>query len=321
MDSAANTAVKGKTWLIWVPDTNPTGGPYDTNGHNPNTTVWSTWAAPGPHDDWWYAMGRRARAVMLSYGLEPWQLMLRINHEMNQSNNYQMYYGNGPDYAKAMGRFITGFRAGYAAHSADDYPRMIFSPSRHLDCGPLERFFTCDPVALTTPYDLVDVSAHPAGTMNKYATGYTFAQQVDQVKIWIAGGNDGGGPPTTFPRPRRGPLRAELQRGRPQHDQAGQEVFHRHVQQRVVAALRPGDMHHLGGGHQAMHDWFTANAAWYAFECVFHSNTLNKNVAVANWAAGVDKFIALWTGDPAEAHKAAASFNPGSVHTGKLTLA
>jgi hypothetical protein len=262
MDSAANTAVRGKTWLIWVPDTNPTGGPYDTGGHNPSTTVWSTWASPGVHDDWWYAMGRRARAVMLSYGLEPWQLMLRINHEMNQSNNYQMYYGCGPDYAKAMGRFMTGFRAGYTAHSADDYPRMIFSPSRHLDCGPLERFFTCDPVALTTPYDLVDVSAHPSGTMNKYATGYTFDQQVAQVKTWIAAATTATrGPPTTFPRASPGPLRAELQRvdhsmiklakkysigmcnseWSPRYDQATCTIS---------AAV-----------YQAMHDWFTANAA------------------------------------------------------------
>jgi hypothetical protein len=323
MDSAALSAVKGKTWLIWVPDTNPTGGPYDTGGHNPNTTVWSTWAKPGVHDDWWYAMGRRARAVMLSYGLQPWQLMLRMNHEMNQSNNYQTYYGTGPDYAGAMGRFITGFRAGYAAHSADDYPRMIFSPSRHLDCGPLERFFTCDPVALTTPYDLVDVSAHPATTMNKYAAGYTLAQQVDQVKIWMAGGNDGNPRPTDdFP--------------------GGVGVGH-YAQNSSVnnySMIKLAKKYSIGmcnsewsarydmGGctvsaavNQAMHDWFTANAPWYAFECVFHSNTLNKTVAVANWAAGVDVFVNLWTGDPAEAHPAATSFNPGSVHTGKLTLA
>ena len=68
---------------------------------------------------------------------------------------------------------------------------MIFSPSRHYDVGPLERFFTCDPVALTTPYDLVDVSAHPAGTMNKYAdAAYTDAQRLAQVNLWMAGGND-----------------------------------------------------------------------------------------------------------------------------------
>jgi hypothetical protein len=320
MDNAAQSAVSGKTWLIWVMDTNPTGGPFDTSS-GPGNNTYATWANPGVHDDWWYAMGRRTRATMLHYGLKPWQLMLRINHEMVQSNNYQIYYATGPDYAKAIGRFIDGFRKGYSAHSPDDYARMIFSPSRHWDCGPLERFFTCDPVNLTTPFDLVDVSAHPAATMDQYA-GQSLAVQTREVNTWIAGGHDPGRRTVDLPaslatanyaqnctvddhsmiklakKYKIGMCNSEWS---PRYDQGGCQV--------------------APGVYQAMHDWFTLNAAWYAFECVFHSNTLQDLPAITNWKTGKDLFVSLWTGDPAEKNPAPATTDPGSIHTGQLTLA
>lgn len=78
-------ATAGKTWLVWAPATLPKS--MSTEGER-DADAWARIAANekvegSRPDDWYYAMGRRARAAMRALGMEDWQLALRFNHEMN----------------------------------------------------------------------------------------------------------------------------------------------------------------------------------------------------------------------------------------------
>jgi hypothetical protein len=280
-------STSGKTWLVWVAVTIPTSLAV----RSADSTTWGTLAQPGPHDDWWYAMGRRARAAMVAKGMKPWQLAVRFNHEMNQSNFYRVFDGQQADYAKASGRFMAAFRRGYAA-AAGDQCRMIFSPARINDLGPLESFFTVNSDG-TTPYDAVDVSAHPADEVN-FAVGQSYAQQVQVCKDWIKGKYKSGYAPDNVDTTRSQAALArkygiaivntEWSPRYDEFDSSGQETL---VGCHISAAF-----------YDAMHQHFTNYAEMLAFECLFHGNALDPDQGTPGWRDGVAKLVDLWRGDP-----------------------
>jgi hypothetical protein len=302
--NAADLCVKDKTWLVWVMDTVPADPAWRVNAATDNT--WQKLASSNLNmDDYYYAMGRRAYAVVTHYGLSPWQLMLRINHEMNQSNEYQVFEPQAADYATAMDRFITAFQSGYGANNGDK-ARMIFSPSRHFQIGPLKGFFTFDPVTKKTPYDVVDVSAHPAASLSKYnAPQYTYAQMLAAAVRWMQGGEDstpGYAQDHTTAAYSMKALAQEF--GIFMCNSEWSPRYEPTLQCEIADAV-----------YEAMYNFWRDNWEMVAFECVFHSNTLSKAVAVPRWSLGVDKYTALWSKMPAQQ----VATTPGGTGPGPVT--
>jgi hypothetical protein len=269
----------------------------NTSG-NPNSTTWNDLATRSNFqncEDYWYAMGRRIRAAMAHYNKDSWQLLLRPNHEMNQSNSYQVYTSQVADYGVAMKKMMAAFRSGYGTVNRGygaERVKFIFSPSRALNIGPLAGFFSTDSNG-NSLYDAVDVSCHPAAPLN-IGLGKTDTEQEDICWQWMRGQIDDRG----YAADHTDTARSQIAHARafnipicytewsPRYDEPNANGCY------ISSAF-----------YRVMHQWLSAraDAGELAFDAVFRDLTLAENDSYAqNWAAGARTFKALWKGDVGE---------------------
>lgn len=239
---------------------------------------WQALGSAGPHDDYRYALGRRAWAYVKAQGFRGWQLVVRWEKEWNQAPDAA---ARAPHYAKALARTIASFDQGYA-DGGGGKPRHVLGIARHDQLGPLEGLVPvgADGRALI---DAIDISFHPASSLN-VLVGKPFDQQVAAVREWIRGGYD----------------------SRPSytHDHAdprysGLVVARKHGIKISTFEWSPRndpplDCHVSAAAYQAIHDFFTEHADMLAGEGVYHPDTINTSLAVPGWADGVRKYCALW---------------------------
>jgi hypothetical protein len=164
--------------------------------------------------------------------------------------------------------------------------RIVFSPARHLDLGPLESFFSNDGNG-NTPYDAVDVSFHPpGGELNNYAS-QPFSAQIQAMNDWVNGRID----PVGYAPNHQDSSRSQLALARKYNIPI------------IYTEWSPS--YHAGGGctissavHTVAHQWMSDHANELAMDLVFHSNTLVESDSIcANWAEGARTYKRLWAGD------------------------
>lgn len=273
------------TWLVFVIDTIP-----HSHASATHPTIWQQ-VGNGDYDAYYKAMGERARANMLAKGHPIDRLVLRPNHEFNQSNHYQVFSGpvnNGPNgqvlpnmidqrahYREAMKRFASKFREGYGYDL-----KIIFSPARDFmgtgeDLGDWVNFYAeeyTNHLSQTRDvYDAIDTSWHPA----------VKPSNLTEFNKWMNGDLD-----STSYGFLTNQVAWALSHGLP--------ISHVEWSPRYEASRRNPIPHLI---YQWTWDHFTAYKHMFAFDCVFHSNTLVSSTTLGeNWPAGVAKYKELWSG-------------------------
>lgn len=269
--------VNGKTWHILNVITHPDGAAL------------ADLAKPGPHDGMWARMGERMRQGMAAAGLEPWQLVLRINKEMNQ--NGVLRPGQATAYAQAMGRFLTAVRQGYG-DTGRGRLRATFSPARMAMVGPLDGFASFAPDG-SCLYDAISCSTHPASQLNVLA-GKSPDLQKAGVLEWLQGGykdgysylnKDPNLSALVFARKHGLPMSMDEWSPRfetPQHGSGGGQDLHCAISAAAFEAIR---------------DFLVQYADLIAWDCVFQANVLQESDAVCpGWAEGSRRYKRLWAG-------------------------
>jgi hypothetical protein len=119
--SRAPVPADGKGWLFWGMDTIPeTEKTTATNSH-----IWQD-ILDGDHDDKYMKLGERLVQKMSAAGIPLKRLLVDANHEMNQSNTYQIYANSYVKYKAAMEHTIDKIREGAGV---GNYIRFIHRPA------------------------------------------------------------------------------------------------------------------------------------------------------------------------------------------------
>lgn len=186
-----------------------------------------------------------------------------------------------------MRRFREGYNDGNGGEPARGRVRMIFSPARREDIGDLESFFTRDEDG-GTPYDAVDVSAHPAAELEGLEDRPR-DEQKRAVRRWLAGDFKSGYAPL-HDDPARSQLALARKYGLPICNTEWSPRYEPRLRCPIPAAV-----------FEAFHEHFLEHADELAFECVFHGNVLDETDRIApGWADGSRTYKRLWRSSPPE---------------------
>jgi hypothetical protein len=145
-----------KAWLCWVFPTVPAGSPLTGSD-----TVWHR-VARGQYDAHYRAMGARIRKNLDARRIDPKWFLGRPNHEMNQSNIYQVNEGTRSIYRTAMTRTIDLIREG-----ADHPLHMAHAPALGKDIGAYLSYCPDN-------VDVLSISYHPSNRVTDEASWREF---------------------------------------------------------------------------------------------------------------------------------------------------
>lgn len=250
--------------------------------------TWEAMAAAGVWDNHHYALGRRMWAEVKKRGFKGWQFVSRFDKESN-GGGYGLTAANTQAYGRALGRAIHFFDQGYADGGADSPALHVLGFARHDQLGPLE------PIVPTyggkVVVHAIDISMHPPATGLGALAGRPFADQVTGVRAWIRGDYD--------PRPCYAPDHKD-----PQYSAlAVAKKLGILISNFETSPREDGNLACpiSAAAWQALHDFWSENADMVGGVGVYAKTVLDKNLSVPGWAAGVDRYVSLWSGRQAGA--------------------
>jgi AcrR family transcriptional regulator len=136
-----------------------------------NAAVWHE-IAHGRYDDEYEVMGHRLGRNLTGNGWSKDWLILRPNHEMNQSNVYRVFPDTRALYRAAMERAFQKLREGYGQRL-----RIVHSPARVRVIGPFDDWIPQSPLG---GVDCLTVSLHPGAQVRPREDYLRFLDKFDE---------------------------------------------------------------------------------------------------------------------------------------------
>lgn len=157
-------ATDGSGWLVWTSQSIP-AAEATSLGSSP---IWAAIIA-GTHDAKYVKFGERVVTKMASTGHPLKRLIIDFNHEMNQSNDFQIWAGNRTEYKAAMERTITKIREGAdnITPGAGAILKFMHRPAYRVDQGQTK--IGAYNSFIPNNVDVLALSIHPDASCNSAA--------------------------------------------------------------------------------------------------------------------------------------------------------
>lgn len=152
-------------WVCWVLRTVPED-PAERGPLTGSDTVWDE-VNKGTYDKHYRAMGQRIAQNFAARGIPLERFLGRPNHEMNQSNPYQVFPQTAKAFQTAMDRTIDQIREG-----ANHPLHFAFAPAVHDNIAPYQDW-------CPTECDVLSMSYHPSNKVTDKASWNTMINQGD----------------------------------------------------------------------------------------------------------------------------------------------
>lgn len=260
------------TWMVWELDTISEDRRTDTG----SDTIWTD-ISSGKFDRAYTNMGRRIRKNFITPALNPrghlpGRLILRMNHEMNQSNSYQVFDSTTLKYKRAMERTIQKIRDGLG--DMGDKVKFLHAPAHGSKLGSYDSW-------CPNNVDALAVSWHPNKTVRDKAS----------LDNYIKGDARGYGLIDVLNYSNKSGLPIALPEHSPRYEWGDT------APRQYACPISDLCM-------DALHKFLTANKDMIVCDCMFHVKSLDPKAfegpdkeGAKSWARGVNRFKTLWSGE------------------------